>query len=455
MRKENLMARLLVAAVVMSFIGFAQGATKYLYYKTTVCNQVPYVLYINGIMAPSPAEEIVAARMLQTKMDSRSVRHVGQVRSLYNPSEGAFLDIFRKLLSQKQIESSSLENGLSYIESAMLYAFGVSNNLSSSEGSVVQSAVEAALALVADKVVTDPQSQQVAAEFTTKVSDYLMGGYGVVVVAHSDGNMFAKQIYSAIAQTGASSYNPTGLSIQNALQMVNVATPAASADSGHYITSSSDLVITGAASLLATSYGLAQPAPANAYPGMWSGDISGHQFLGTYLSDQLNTNVPGNSQTMANAVVGMIAAAESQISAISTPNSANPTAPVILGGSSLNNDVLYTVNQTTTGGATQTTSVYVPATGGSLYVLQLTCSQLQAGSYVIDGLASPSRSGDIFNFEFGPFQFGFDSQILVEGLTAVNDINASRSALDYPVAELDVTENRTTGGFDLSLYGYH
>jgi hypothetical protein len=299
-------------------------------------------------------------------------------------------------------------------------------------------------------VLSDPQAAQTLDTVMSQVVPTALQGNKVVVVAHSEGNMFAQQMYSAVQAPGPSKYNPDGIAIGNEFQVVNVATPAAKPDTGKYLTSQSDIVIDDLATLLAWITQQLAPAPANVNPGT-SADISGHGFLKVYLNPSLDTHEDAPiAKTMEGEVTRLIGLATSDATAT---QSANPDAsfPVSILGGSVDNNVTYAI---TLNGA-PLSSVYVEGTGGTLPLLQLSCSQLQAGTYSIVGTTTPTEGPppNVFNFELYAQQFGI-TPVGTMIFSSVDTIASSPASASFPVADLVVQADAKTGEYDLSLYGY-
>ncbi|MGF6649572.1 hypothetical protein OKW34_000134 [Paraburkholderia youngii] len=431
-------------------VGTQAAMTRQLSYQTKLCAINPYVYYINGIWGSSQDVEQASADAIQQAMTAAGQVDAGHVTSIFNPTEGHVLDVFRKLLLQKAQETSSTASLLDYAENVILASNGQQNDLSGSDASAAQSALSTGAATVIQDVLSDPLAAQVLDSVMSKVVPTALQGNKVVVIAHSEGNMFAQQMYAAAKTSGPSKYNPYGIAIGNAFQVVNVATPAAKPDTGKYITSQSDIVIDKLATLLAWITQQLAPAPANVNPGI-SADLSGHGFLSVYLNPALSTNeaLPINP-TMEGEVMRLVGLAASDAA---PTQSADPNAsyPVSLYAGSGNNNVTYTV----TFNGTPVSSTYVVASGGYLPILQLACSQLQPGTYSIVGTAAPSRGGPPYqvNFELEAWQFGV-TPVGTMLFSLVNTNSTSAATQSFSVGDLVVQADPKTGGYDLSLYGY-
>ncbi|WP_155636801.1 hypothetical protein [Burkholderia gladioli] len=111
------------------------------------------------------------------------------------------------------------------------------------------------------------QTQQV-------VHSVLDDGNRVLIVSHSQGNLYSNAVYrSAVATSGIKPNN---------IKVVGVATPAGSVQgAGDYLTSDSDVVI-GALRMIAGNV-----LPSNFSIPFNSSDISGHLFLKTYMNKAL------------------------------------------------------------------------------------------------------------------------------------------------------------------------
>lgn len=258
-----------------------QSAVRTLYKSGMVCAQSPDVFYINGIWNDDPDQDggvNVSASTISRRMDNAKIPH-GKVQPLFNQSEGKLLDIFRKLLLQKAQETTSIADRVSYGEGLILAAQGQPNSLSASDQSSLFDALSTGVASAMQSLVTDPVTSATLKVDIDAVSGSLLTGNKAVLVAHSEGNMLAQQIYKAVSIASPTTFNPLGINVARALQVVNVATPAAAPDTGKYVTSSSDIVIAKLASLLAWATFQHAPAPANVAPGYSSIDPTGHKFI--------------------------------------------------------------------------------------------------------------------------------------------------------------------------------
>ncbi len=250
-----------------------------------VCSKIPQAYYINGIMSPGPVAQLMAAKDLQTYMDIYGVRHFGDVISLHNPSEGLLLDVFRKLVLQKYGEKFSHQARAQYIENLNLLSFGLSNTLSDDDSYQALNAIAALSADIFNK--KDAAAYSTLNKASNEIMVYSSYGLKQVIVAHSEGNMFAQAIY-ARSQEPTPPYM-TDYHVRSHFQVVNIATPAAKPDTGKYVTSSKDIIINYLARALSGTLGFLSPAAANYDSGIstYFYDKFGHGFQEVYLNLQL------------------------------------------------------------------------------------------------------------------------------------------------------------------------
>lgn len=72
----------------------------------------------------------------------------------------------------------------------------------------------------------------------------------------------------------------------------------------------------------------------------------------------------------------------------------------------------------------------------------------------MNGTATTNRGP--LNVAFGISQFGMDDHILMGSLTDYDPTaNGSSQGQPLPFAEIDVSQDKASGGYDLNLYGYH
>ncbi|UTH75875.1 hypothetical protein [Chromobacterium sp. IIBBL 290-4] len=249
-----------------------------------VCGKKPQIYYINGIWSPGPAAQVMAANALGKSLFLNGVPYFNVITPLHNPSEGRLLDIFRKLTLQKFGERIAAVEKARYIENLNLMGNGLKSDLSSEESNSAMSAITSSFAT--QSLQYDPIALNTLNSSYEWIAVSSSWGLKQIIVAHSQGNMFAQGIYSRFQ---ADDKRFKEYHIKDHLQVVNVATPAATPDTGKYITSNRDQVINTWARALSTELHLLQPAPANFDSGFstYLYDLSGHGFQEVYLNPSL------------------------------------------------------------------------------------------------------------------------------------------------------------------------
>ncbi|TKC88783.1 hypothetical protein FAZ69_13640 [Trinickia terrae] len=438
-----------VLAIAILFSGFVRSVFASSAVLTSgpfaVCTTSPIVYYVNGVGAPNEFEEQAEATKLGARMDQYGQPHYGPVHSLYNPSEGLVLDIFRKLIAQKFGEYLDSAPAWEFIEQGLRLIGAVPNTLAGADLDAVAQVERDAVATTVLNGL-DPAAAATLERITARLTVDASFGEKVVIVAHSEGNMFAQALYKRTQLAIPNSYNPGAYEIAPQIQVVNVATPANAPDTGLYVTSMEDRVIAKAAVLLASTYGLLAPAPANFDSGAatYSYDKLGHAFVGVYLNQQLGLE----AQTL-----GLMKSAAANASSFGYYN---PEGPMEIAASVDDGSTTYTV---TAPDGSNTTSV---VSGGSTQVIfQPTCDQLKEGTYRIQAVITPS------------YLRGFTSPYLAStSVTAVRPLTQipprgstplfwymnfgqDPSPVTMESADIVVAKDSVRGGFDETYYRYH
>lgn len=409
---------------------------------STVCSTAPTVFYINGIWASDQRTMVLVADGLSLLLDSKGIPNNGGVISLFNDSEGKFLDIARKLLAQKTAEN--LVGILGWLENTMNYMTGGDSQLSpadqASANLVMSDATVSAVTAFVDSSANDTLKKM-----TEQVFAMVASGGKVVVLAHSQGNMFANAIYNRTQLPTPNSYNST-FDISHAVQVVNVATPASSAATNKYVTIVEDLVINVAARLMSA---IAQPLLPNAIPdpgvATFKYDLSGHGFEPVYL----NAALP-----VLNQVLSLVKSAAQDAQSFGVEN---PEGPLDLVGFTD-----YGANSVTTTSPDGSLVTAVTTSGLDTQVFSTNCGALQEGTYHVAIEIIPGPSGAINGT---PIYGGYASlkapRISRDSLNnnkllfqnwyyASNPSDVSVSALD-----IVVTKDVASGGFKEAYFPYY
>lgn len=254
--------------------------------------------FINGVSLSAYRDRYKSARLLESRLQTAGAPSSSlSIIPLPNPSQGIWSDIFQKLVVQKEIEAgvgfkaavraiAQLTDGdPTYAPSAQDSA-----NLGNAETELTAAAQQAEY----QQVIAPEETQMLRA-----VTTALQQGDPVVIVAHSEGNMFANALATRVQALAGLAIAASGLPVSGwaaNVQVVNIATPTASAPSGLYGTARQDDVITLLAHALAWFTGTLPPLQANwDFTGAHAYDLLGHGFVSVYLNPALDTQnqLPG------------------------------------------------------------------------------------------------------------------------------------------------------------------
>ena len=411
-----------------------------------ICTTAPAVFYINGIMAPSEAAEAAAAVALQYRMDAYGQPHDGDVVSIYNPSEGLLLDIFRKLLAQKFGELIGTAWG--FIEQSWRALHGVQNSLTGGDLDAVKQAARDAVSTTVLNGL-DPAAAATLEKATTDVMTSASFGQKMLIVAHSQGNMFAKELYARTQLAIPNQYNIGAYDVAKQFQVVNVGTPATTSDTGKYVTSVQDIVIDLLARFLSLLTSPFQPAAPNFNSGTatYSYDALGHDFLNVYLNKQLGLE----AQVMA---LTKMAADDA-----GSFGNDNAEGPLKIEGSANFGSVTYTVTADIDGGMTPVVTS-LSAGMSAKEIFHPSCADLKPGTYHVQAdIQAPVEPNST-----QPWFAESVSLILPRLGPAASESNygafwfnyAGTSPMQTSVSAMDIvlTKDDISGGFDENIYYY-
>lgn len=240
------------------------------------CPQSAIIYYVNGVNNPSYEKVERDTKLLQQRFIAHSTRTGANIdfEVLHNSSSGVFYDVLYEFASQKAAETitSSLDVYVGHGMAALGY-LGFSDNVSRKD---ILTIIER---LAINALPESARSELFNFESIIK-SNALLRGRQAILVAHSQGNMFANGAYDLINSSLEKRYS-------RGMGVLNIASPALRTPSFQYLTIEEDLVIgvlRGAASPQA------EPAKANfTAPRAWQHDLLGHNFANVYLSGVLQT----------------------------------------------------------------------------------------------------------------------------------------------------------------------
>ncbi|WP_353325730.1 hypothetical protein [Chitiniphilus shinanonensis] len=275
----------------------------------TQCDQIPIVVHINGITTPK-GDAISSQKMLERAL-AEKLGHKVPTDLAYNQTHGFFADIAQTFY---QLSQQNPDTAPEKIAEALLYGNapeGMDQRIA--EGAIRYYQAKAEQAALA-QLTLDEES-----EILRDIRSASAKAEKVLLVPHSQGNLFANRMYTLLTDSGA--LQPQDLRIHGA------ASPADRVlGGGSYLTSRNDVVI-------ASLDILRKVLPHNIEIPRTQSDLLGHGFKEVYLNPALN-----GRQAM---VDGMVAAMEEMNTSSYPPFASDPLlrrAPLVLGYYNLADD---------------------------------------------------------------------------------------------------------------------
>ena len=267
----------------------------------TNCAVKADVYYINGVDNPDPKKTREQLNRLQSGIlnFSASSGSIRNINLLYNHSNGLLFDLVYEFSRQKSLEMQ--QDIARLIVSYGMTALGYAGYASDADASIIKQRVAE---IIGSQL---PPTARVEVDSYKSIisTNPLLAGYQAVVVAHSQGNMFANTVFDELKYSTPERYF-------RGLGIVNVANPAARAPSSLYVTVYEDIVIKGLSIL--NSFYISPPLPANlSATGAQLFDFQGHGFSEIYMSLKLPFGTT-SANSVAAVVVGKIDAALSKTS---------------------------------------------------------------------------------------------------------------------------------------------
>ena len=221
--------------------------------------------YINGVSLSADEKAQYVVDEVELILQNSGLIAAGDTVSvLRNPSYSAVVDVLIEAIPQKIAEFAS--GAVSDVVAFWVDLF------SGTYADTSQATKDSLAAYYADIInrsilLLSPGTNYVLSSQISAVLSELNAGNKVVLIAHSQGNMFANEILASITAT-----NP---SLVSSLKIVSVATPANWAQDMRYKTANQDLVIKVVPASLAANMNITDSIS----------DTTGHGFLEVYLSD--------------------------------------------------------------------------------------------------------------------------------------------------------------------------
>lgn len=263
--------------------------------------------FINGVSISAYANRQNSADALFFRLeasgdiDSAALK----VDALPNPSQGLFSDIFQKLVLQKQIELGG-DFKSAVMQTVQMTDGDPGYTPPNQDLQVYNEALGTIAAQTEANTTYTSVIQPTLQAMVSTVIASMQHNHPVVIVAHSEGNMYANEIDSIIRNSTSPNATSAGLpNFAQWIKIVGIANPAASTPDGLYGTIDQDEVITVLAQALSAVAGFQAPLPANlSFPDAHQYDWLGHGFVPVYLNQALDTQnqIPAMVGT-ANAVL--------------------------------------------------------------------------------------------------------------------------------------------------------
>lgn len=249
------------------------------------------VFFLNGI-GKSSAGDVIIDRLriengLKTFCPAFTGGNVEIILNLTNEGlpTGILRDIFDDLAFQKSLESAKAYPRL--FNDLVLHNYGYSTNLTDSEKTELSQRIQD------QNVASQISSNNLAKRslFLNQVQPRISRSNSALVVAHSQGNLYANQLDEDLLNSG-------NIFVRGGFFVVGVATPSAFTSHNNYYTAQQDLVIAAA-----RRFFVPPALPANVdLPGALSKDISGHNFANVYMSRSLPAGASPLSSSQARII---------------------------------------------------------------------------------------------------------------------------------------------------------
>lgn len=249
-------------------VGFAFAAT---------CSNAISYFYINGVSPFADTNRFIAADTIRRKLLDKGIISAEVVTPLRNPSDGLFVDVFVELANQKLAEKSAANFAEAIQKSSMMVSGDPMYAMTASD----QALLDAKIAEYFNRSKSQPNTVAVTAGMTNAVIAALNSGDKAIIIAHSQGNMFANAILNSVV----ANQSPN---LAAGLKVVSVATPSSTAQDNRYKTANQDRVINILAAGQAVVIGAPLPLMANIdVPGALNHDATGHGMLEVYINPAL------------------------------------------------------------------------------------------------------------------------------------------------------------------------
>ncbi|WP_157128674.1 hypothetical protein [Cupriavidus sp. USMAA2-4] len=277
-----------IVRVLAVFVLFFQIATPAAAQANRYCSSEYLILFGNGVntIFPDWVQSVQALRDIAGDSHNEVPVNYGLAE---NPSDGVLLDLYQ-VYQQKVSEDPSLSWEL------LIRVFvGAVDGLTFGTISKVQALITDTAAANSQQLQAKFQAQynytdaDVVAQKALVIDGLKNQGNRVLLVAHSQGNLYANAVHRAV-------YNDPDVT-PGSFSLVAVATPANFVPQGvPYTTSDNDVVINALRQFISSSV-----LAANVSVPFRFDDVSGHFFTGTYL----NTNYVARTKISTDIIASM------------------------------------------------------------------------------------------------------------------------------------------------------
>lgn len=261
--------------------------------ETSVCGDGFHVYYGNGILTESSganASMNLVKEALGRRFDEMPISYFVS----YNPTEGALLDLL-EAFAQKLAEDPTLTWQL-FFRWVSGWAVGSSLQVMLTDYFGADGAhriAQAAGQLAGPQAYTDPTVVGHAQNYTSA----LLAGKRIMVVAHSQGNLYANAAYGMLARNNSGDYDLSAFGIAGFASPANLV-----ATGDGYVTSDTDLVI-DAVRVIAPATLLDNDSSVPAFPdGCWHGHCFDTIYIGAAYP-----SIRAHSLSVMNATLSRLA----------------------------------------------------------------------------------------------------------------------------------------------------
>lgn len=206
------------------------------------CNTDTKYFFVNGVGKVDETQVAIDMRVLNETLLRKQLIGTKPVTALFNPSDGVLFDVLGELTAQ--ITTTRNANFADTFLNVGLTAWGYMTTLAESDKTQIRSRLSYLISQASLGYTSLYDGKQITTadlvnNFKDKITVELANGSKVVLVAHSQGNFFANDTYTAVVANLPAAQS-------QGLAVANIANPTPNAASGLYATITQDLVIQAA-----------------------------------------------------------------------------------------------------------------------------------------------------------------------------------------------------------------